>query len=146
MKKKIVSMLLALAAVMSFGAAMADDAVTVIVNDKKLEFEEVAPFIENEHTLVPFRAIFEAIGAEVSWDGETKTVISYDPATDTSVVLQIDSDIMFVNETPVTLETPAKIVNDGFTVVPVRAVSEGLKREVDWDNETRNVTVKTKEE
>lgn len=146
MKKKIVSMLLALAAVMSFGAAMADDAVTVIVNDKKLEFEEVAPFIENEHTLVPFRAIFEAIGAEVSWDGETKTVISYDPATDTSVVLQIDSDIMFVNETPVTLETPAKIVNDGFTVVPVRAVSEGLKREVDWDNDTRTVTVKTKAE
>lgn len=146
MKKKIVSMLLALAAVMSFGAAMADDAVTVIVNDKKLEFEEVAPFIENEHTLVPFRAIFEAIGAEVSWDGETKTVISYDPATDTSVVLQIDSDIMFVNETPVTLETPAKIVNGGFTVVPVRAVSEGLKREVDWDNDTRTVTVKTKAE
>lgn len=142
MKKKIISMLLALTAVMSFGAAMADDAITVIVNDKKVEFEEVSPFIENEHTLVPFRAIFEALGAEVNWDGETKTVISYDASTDTSVVLQIGSDVMFVNEAPVTLETPAKIVNDGFTVVPVRAVSEGLKREVGWDNETRTVTVK----
>lgn len=144
MKKKIISMLLALtAAVMSFGTVLADDAITVIVNDKKVEFEEVSPFIENEHTLVPFRAIFEALGAEVRWDGETKTVISYDAATDTSVVLQINSDIMFVNEVPVTLETPAKIVNDGFTVVPVRAISEGLKREVGWDNDTRTVTVKS---
>lgn len=143
MKKKIISMLLALTAVMSFSTAMADDAITVLVDDKKVEFEEVAPFIENEHTLVPFRAIFEALGAEVNWDGATKTVISYDPATDTSVVLQIDSNVMFVNEMPVTLETPAKIVNDGFTVVPVRAISEGLKREVGWDDSTRTVTIKS---
>ena len=47
---------------------------------------------------------------------------------------------MLVNNSPVTLETPARIVND-FTVVPVRAISEGLNRQVDWDNNTRTVTV-----
>lgn len=142
MKKKLVSAVLAvIAIVMSVGTVMADDAVKVFVNDKEVEFSEIAPFIENGHTLVPFRAIFEAIGADVTWDGDVRTVVSYDRATDTSVTLQIDTDVMFVNGTPVMLETPAKIVND-FTVVPVRAISEGLKRVVDWDNDTRTVTVK----
>lgn len=142
MKKKIISALLALtAAVMSCGVVMADDAITVLVNNEQVKFEDVAPFIENGHTLVPFRAIFEALGSEVQWDGETRTVLSYNPVSDISVTLQIDSDVMFVNDTPVTLETPAKIVND-FTVVPVRAISEGLNRVVDWDNDTRTVIVK----
>ena len=35
-------------------------------------------FIENDHTLVPMREIFEALGADVQWDDETRTVISYD--------------------------------------------------------------------
>ena len=78
MKKRIISALLAItAAVMSFGTVMADDAITVLVNDKQVQFEDVAPFIENEHTLVPFRAIFEALGSKVQWDGETRTVLSY---------------------------------------------------------------------
>lgn len=140
MKKKIISALLALMAVMSSAAALADDAITVLVNDKPVSFEEVAPFIENEHTLVPFRAIFEALGSQVHWDGETKTVLSYNPAAEISVTLQIDSDVMFVNDTPVKLETPARLSGD-YTVVPVRAISEGLKRVVGWDNDTRTVTI-----
>ena len=97
-------------------------------------------FLRLLKTDIHFRAIFEALGSDVVWDGERRTVLSYDEASGTTIGLQIDSNSMLVNNSPVTLETPARIVND-FTVVPVRAISEGLNRQVDWDNDTRTVTV-----
>lgn len=142
MNKKIVALSLAAAmSVMSFGMnAMADDTIKVFINGNQIDFENINPFIENDHTLVPMRAIFESLGAYVDWDQETKTVVSYDPVSDVSITMQIDSDTMFVGETPVTLETPARIVND-VTVVPVRAVAEGMHSVVGWDGDTRTVTV-----
>ena len=35
---------------------------------------DVAPFIKDGRTLVPVRAISEALGAEVGWDNDTRTV------------------------------------------------------------------------
>lgn len=35
---------------------------------------DVAPFITDGRTLVPVRAISEALGAEVGWDNDTRTV------------------------------------------------------------------------
>ncbi len=141
MKKKIISALTALSITAAFCAGvMADDAVKVLVNNKEVVFEDTAPFIENDRTLVPMRAIFESLGAQVAWDGETKTVISYDPVSDVSITMQVDSNKMFINEKEVTLDVPAKIVGDR-TVVPLRAISEGMSSKVDWDGATRTVTV-----
>ena len=56
--------------------ALADDNITVTVNGNNVSFVEITPFIENDHTLVPMREIFEALGADVQWDNETRTVIS----------------------------------------------------------------------
>lgn len=47
-----------------------------VLRRKKLEFD-VAPIIENDRTLVPIRAIFEALGADVTWDQETKTAFMF---------------------------------------------------------------------
>ncbi len=142
MNKKITALsLAAVLSVMSLGVtAFADDAISVFVNGSELDCSEVAPFIKNDCTLVPMRAIFEALGADVMWDGEKRTVLSYDPVSDVSVSLQIGSNIMYVGETAIELEAPAEIVND-FTVVPVRAISEGMNSVVDWDGDTRTVTV-----
>lgn len=120
--------------------AVAKDDINVIVNGEKVVFEDTAPFIENERTLVPMRAIFEALGAVVEWDEETRTVVSYDPVSKVSIVLQIGSKTMFVNDKSVTLEVPAKIVNER-TVVPVRAIAEGMNSKVDWDGSTMTVIV-----
>lgn len=35
---------------------------------------DTAPFIENNYTLVPVRAVAESLSANVEWNGETKTV------------------------------------------------------------------------
>ncbi len=142
MIKKIIAAAAVLAMTVSLSsAAMADDGIIVLVNGNSVEFTDAAPFIENDRTLVPMRAIFEALGAQVSWDDEMKTVVSYDPVSDISITMQIDSDKMFVGEDEFTLDVAAKIVGDR-TFVPLRAVAEGMQSEVEWDGETRTVTIR----
>lgn len=143
--KKIIAIALTVAMAVSaasFAALADDEPIKIIVNGEALNIpdDDTQPFIENERTLVPMRAIFEALGAHVNWDGETRTIVSYDPISDVSITMQIDSATMFVGETPVELDVPAKIVNDR-TVVPVRAIAEGMNSKVDWDGDTRTVTV-----
>lgn len=144
MIKKIIAMALTAAmAVTAAGVvALADDSVKVVINGTDLVIPEgdTQPFIESDRTLVPMRAIFEALGAHVNWDGETKTIVSYDPISDVSITMQIDSATMFVGETPVTLDVPAKIVGDR-TVVPLRAVAEGMNSDVQWQGESRTVVI-----
>lgn len=144
MKKIIALALSAMMAVSAMGVtALADDEpIKVLINGSELAIPEgdTQPFIDSDRTLVPMRAIFEALGAQVNWDGETRTIVSYDPISDVSITMQIDSATMFVGETPIELDVPAKIVNDR-TVVPVRAIAEGMSSKVDWDGATRTVTV-----
>lgn len=42
--------------------------------ESKITELDTAPFIENDYTLVPVRAIAESLNANVEWDGEIKTV------------------------------------------------------------------------
>ena len=145
MNKKIIALTVAAMTVLgaaSLPAAAEDEPVTVIINGEALVIPEgdTQPYIEEGRTLVPMRAIFEALGAYINWDGETKTVVSYDPVSDVSITMQVDSATIFVGETPIELDVPARLVNDR-TVVPVRAVSEGMHSQVDWDENTRTVTI-----
>ena len=142
MKKKIIAIALSaltVAAALSM-PVFADDTVKVLVNGNEITFTDVAPYIEEGRTLVPMRTIFETLGAVVEWDGETKTIISYDPVSDVSITMQADSKTMFINEEPFELDVPATIVGDR-TVVPLRAVAEGMNSNVSWDQETKTVTI-----
>lgn len=146
MNKKLIFAISA-AAVMTASASpvFAADDITVKLDGKNIDFD-VAPIIENDRTLVPLRAIFEALGAQVDWDDATKTIIS--AKEDVNCVLQIDNDNMWVStttdqktETVVkTLDVPAKIVEDR-TLIPLRAISEAYSCQVDWDGSTRTVTI-----
>lgn len=137
MNKKIVSALCAASMTAAFAATASADDITVLLNGNAIEFD-VAPIIENDRTLVPLRAIFEALGAEVEWDGTTQTVIS--AKGDDTCVFQIGNDKMFVNGETKTLDVAAKIVDDR-TLIPLRAVSEAYNCTVDWDGATRTVTI-----
>lgn len=98
----------------------ADGDIKVSVNGDYLTFD-VPPQIINDRTMVPLRAIFESIGADVQWNEETKTVVS--TKDDITVSLQIGNSVMYVNGKEVVLDSPACVVNDR-TLVPARAVSE----------------------
>jgi len=101
---------------------------------------DVPPQLIDGRTLVPLRAIFEALGAEVDWNPATRTVTG--TRGDTVVVLTIGSTTPTVNGQVVPIDVPAQIVDDR-TLVPVRFVAESFGVEVDWDGNTRTVTITT---
>lgn len=138
--KKLLSIIIAFGIVCTNIGAFAKD-VTVLYNNKEIEFD-VKPFIENDRTLVPMRAIFETVGAEVSWEEDTKTVVASQNIDGELrfVVLQIGNQYAFINNQKVLLDVPGKIVGDR-TVVPLRFVMEALNKEVSWDQDTYTATI-----
>ncbi len=62
------------------------------------------------------------------------------PQTDNKVALLIGSDKVSADGAVSTLDASARIVNDR-TLVPVRFISEAFGKTVDWDEQTRTVTI-----
>lgn len=140
--KKIISLLAA--AVLSSSAAVsafAEGDVKIMLNGEEF-VTDVAPFIENNRTMVPARAIFEAMGARVNWDEEKKTVLMLRQNGDelSSVVLQIGLDKAFVNNEAMPLDAPAKIVQNR-TFVPLRFIIEAFGEDITWDGDQRVVSI-----
>ncbi len=111
--------------------------VKVMVDGKKVLFD-VLPTIVEGRTLVPLRAIFESLGADIVWDEATQTVTAQ--KGDLSIALTIGSDKMTVGGEVKTLDVSAQVV-DGRTLVPVRAISEAFGCNVAWDEEMQTVVI-----
>ena len=104
---------------------------------------DVAPYIVDGSTLIPLRGLVEEMGAEIAWDGATKTItLKTDDAT---IVLQIWNRRVFVTnkefgEVRYTLLN-FPVIKDSRTFIPVRFVSEQLGYNVAWDGATQTVTI-----
>ncbi len=107
----------------------------VVVNGTKLNADA---YIVNNRTVVPLRAIFEELGAEIKWDGLTRTVTA--TKGDRVISLTIDKPTALVSGKTVDLAVPAMIINDR-TFVPLRFVSEALDAVVAWEPDTRTAKV-----
>lgn len=99
---------------------------------------DVKPFIKDGSTLVPFRAIAEALKADVQWDEVNRAVIMQ--KGDKKVVIPIDKNYIEVNGEQEQIDVPATI-QGGRTLVPLRVVSEALDTNVTWDSDTQVITV-----
>lgn len=119
------------------GSLAPSSEILVSVNRKLVTFDQ-PPVIIDDRTLVPLRAIFEAMGAVVDWEPSTRTVTAR--RDDISISLVIDTNIIKKNGTDIEIDVPAQIINDR-TLVPVRAISESLGASVDWDPITRTVLI-----
>ncbi len=115
----------------------ASNDITVMVDGDFVEFD-VPPTIIDGRTLVPLRGIFEALGATVEWDQNSKTACSKLGKDEVSV--QLNSDVMLKNGEEIKLDVPAIII-DGRTLVPARAIAEAYGCKVNWVNYTREVHV-----
>jgi len=110
-------------------------AAQVYVDGQKLD---VSTASDSGTTLVPLRAIFQALGATVDWDSSTQTVTA--SKTQTTVKIQIGSNTAYKNGQPVMLQVPGRIIS-GNTMVPLRFVSESLGANVNWDGATQTITI-----
>lgn len=128
--KKIINIFLAITMLLTMFAVpvLAEDNITIYVNEQILQCE-IAPYIQNGRTMVPMRKIFEALDAKVDWEGTTQTITA--TKGDIEIILQINNPTMKNNGVDEILDVPPVIVNSS-TFVPIRAVSQSLKAEVEW--------------
>ena len=106
----------------------------VRIDGKLLAFDDQYPLLETiegeTYTMIPVRGISEALNAKVDWDGD-KQEITVKKGGD-EVVMYLDSDVAYINDTPITLDAPATLMNNR-TMVPLRFVMEAFNVTVDWN-------------
>src|SRR5664280_3119177 len=101
------------------------------------------PIIKNGRTLVPIRAIIEALAGTVGWDGITKkATVTLGKKT---IALWIGKSTATVNGVSTLIDsTDAKVVPEiinGRTMLPLRFVAENLGATVGWDQNTQTITI-----
>ncbi len=110
---------------------------TVVLNGRPVAFD-VAPIITDGRMRVGFRAMFERIGADVSWAPKTRTATSVQPALEVEV--PIGQRVARVNGRDADLGMPA-VIRSGRTVVPLRFFAETTGSALNWNAETQTASV-----
>lgn len=97
------------------------------------------PQIVNNRTMLPIRAIIEALGGKVEYEPvDRKITIKLD---DETIDMWIGNTSIKVNNNDKTLDVAPFITYDR-TMVPVRFIVENLGYEVEWKEETKTVIIK----
>jgi len=138
----ILPVLLILAAQAGFtrpARAVESSPISVYVDGLPVAFD-VSPLLQNGRTMVPFRALAEALNIAVSWDEATRTVKAAGGST--SISLQIGSSTAYRNGTAVTLDVPPQLVG-GRTLIPLRFFSESLGCRVQWVEAAREIKIES---
>ncbi|WP_018963631.1 S8 family serine peptidase [Coprothermobacter platensis] len=112
------------------------------VNDQTKTLD-APPVIKNSRTLLPIRAVVEAMGGQVQWDAKNKRVdIQYGG---TAISLWIGKNTAKVNGKNILIDPAnAKVVPEiisSRTMVPLRFVAESLGCTVDWSNSTKTINI-----
>lgn len=141
MKKKLLSIVFIIAMmVLMTTTAFAGSEIKVAIDGEYVKFD-VKPQAVNGRTMVPLRAIFEALGADVDWDNDSQTVIAI--KDDIKVTATIGNTKMYVNDSGKTMDV-APMAIDGRTLVPVRFIAEAYNCDVEWDGDNNIVDITTR--
>lgn len=111
--------------------------IRVKINDKFLSLPQ-APVRLGDTTMLPFRPIYEFLGASISWDKKTNTVSASRGAI--KVELQLDNGMAVINDEKVILNVAPRLIN-GTTMVPAWLFAESLGAQVDWDAKQQVINI-----
>ncbi len=111
--------------------------IRILLNNKFVHCDQ-KPVLFNGRTLVPMRAIFEALGATVSWDDSTQTATG--TKDEKTVSLTIDKNTININGVEKSLDVAAQLINNR-TMIPVRAVAEAFDCIVNWNGQKQYVII-----
>ena len=141
MKKIGLILLICVALMLCAMTGMAEEPITVKINGAVLESDVPAKLV-NDRTMLPMRAVFEALGATVTWIAEDQLVLAI--RENTLITMQIGSQNMSISkdgqDSQLVLDAVPFVTNDR-TMVPVRAVAEALSAKVDWVEKTNTVVI-----
>lgn len=101
---------------------------------------DVAPMIKADLglTFIPVRGVFDAAGASIEWNADTRAVTV--KTDDDTVIVTIDNKQARVNGKR-TMMAGAAFIEEGRTFIPLRFISESLGYKVDWDGDTQTITI-----
>lgn len=106
---------------------------TIYINGKQL-YCDSSPIVIEGRTLVPVRAIFEALGQEVKWNDSDQSITCGD------IWLQINNNKAIFWDKIITLDVAPKIISNK-TYVPLRFVGESLGKDVVWNGDLNRIDI-----
>lgn len=116
--------------------ALADEApaIHVQLDGQELAFTDAAPQVKDQRTFLPFRAVFEAMGAQVDYEGSVITAVR-DGKT---LTMTLDQAAATVTEdgktTTITMDVAPYVDSASWrTYVPVRFAAQAFGCVVGWD-------------
>jgi hypothetical protein len=117
-----------------------NSSITVYYNGTRVSFHtyDQNPELINNRTLVPLRAIFEAMNAEVNWDQDTQTVTA--TRNNSTITLKIGSSELNKDGQSIPVDVPAQIINSR-TMVPVRVIAEAFGADVQWNASGKTILI-----
>lgn len=101
--------------------------------------KSASPIVKNRRTLVPLRFIGEALGKEVLWNNDEKSVTVSDEAT--SFKLYIDSKIIDNSDGTLKFTDASPCIVNRKTYLPLRAIAELMNIGVGYDKASSTVTI-----
>lgn len=101
----------------------------VTVDGNQVQFPDQQPVFENNRTLIPVRAVAEALGVETSFNAKTQ-IITFTKGSDI-VKVTLGSKTAYKSGNVMILDVAAKSVK-GRTYVPLRFIGEAFGAEVTW--------------
>jgi outer membrane protein assembly factor BamB len=104
---------------------------------------KVAPYVNAGKTMVPLRFIGDALGSEVVWNANEKSVVYKNtlPTGAREIMLWIGKTKALVDGKEATV-TPAPEIKSGNTCVGLSFVSANFGCKTEWDQTTKTVTIK----
>lgn len=114
-----------------------DEQIRVVLDDRPLTFDS-DPVIQEGRTMVPIRAIAEALGGEVGWDpAESEVELAFQGKT---VTMKIGDTKAYVNGVEHVLDVAPFLSNDR-TLIPLRFLSESIGCKVYWYDLVKTVVI-----
>lgn len=123
-------------------SATVSHSINVTVNGETVAWTDAAPFIdENDRTMVPLRAVGEALGLVAYWDAPAREAVFSDRTR--SIIFPIGSAAARTGDGgTVEMDTAAVIVNSR-TYAPIRYLAEYFGYTVGWDAATRTAMIQS---
>ena len=122
---------------------VAKKTIKVIVDGKELVFGANGPREIMGRTMVPFRPLFESLGADVEYDLIHKQVTA--EKENIRFELMIGEKVAKRNGAEIRMEV-APVLIKGTTFVPLRFVAEALDADVDFNAVDQIITITTEED
>ncbi len=114
-----------------------NDIMTIDMTEVKLD---CAPVVINNKTFVPLRAIVEAFGGDVQWNGSEKTATVTDNSG-RNIVLTVNNNTVYFNNEIRQIDTPPVIINSRM-MLSIEFIAENFGYTVNRDENKKQMIIK----